>query len=101
MREAGAAVMSGLQVLEPAARIAPEARAVPNEPAGRLNRGAYPTPGLAPVSWRGYYYPDASDEQWNDWRWQFRNRLVTLAQWDRFFPLSEAERAALSEVMRE
>jgi len=93
--------MSGLQVLEPAARIAPEACAVPNEPAVRLNRGAYPAPGLAPVSWRSYYYPDATDEQWNDWRWQFRNRVVTLAQWDRFFPLSAAERDALSEVMRE
>lgn len=74
---------------------------VPNEPGRRLNPGAYPADGLAPLSWRGHYYPDATDEEWDDWRWQFRNRITTLEQWQRFFPLSAEERDPLREVMRE
>ena len=75
--------------------------AVPNEPAIRLNPGAYPKSGLAPVSYRDYYYPHLSDVRWNDWRWQFRNRIATLEQWNRFFPLSVDERRDLRDVMRE
>jgi lysine 2,3-aminomutase len=75
--------------------------AIAAEPATRLNPGAYPTSTLAPVSYRRYYYPDTVDEDWNDWRWQFRNRITTLSQWNRFFPLAAAERDVLRQVMRE
>jgi len=56
---------------------------------------------MAPVSYRGYYYPAVDDDQWNDWRWQFRNRVTTLAELERFFPLSADERAALAEILHE
>jgi lysine 2,3-aminomutase len=71
------------------------------EPAARLNSAAYPRPGLAPVSWRRHYFPDVTDADWNDWRWQFRNRIRTLDDLDSFFPLSNEERGALKVVLRE
>jgi lysine 2,3-aminomutase len=74
---------------------------VPIEPAARLSPQAYPGNGLAPVSYRNYYYPGIANEDWNDWRWQFRNRITTLGQWNAFFPLCADERIALREVMRE
>jgi lysine 2,3-aminomutase len=85
-----------LQVLNDA-----EAAPFPIDPAIRLNPGAYPKSALAPVSYRSYYYPGIANEEWNDWRWQFRNRITTLEQWNAFFPLSADERVALRRVMRE
>jgi len=73
----------------------------PSEPAVHVNRGAYPRAELAPVSYRDYYYPGVRDDQWDDWRWQFRNRVTTLAQLDRFFPLTTGERKALKEILHE
>jgi lysine 2,3-aminomutase len=40
-------------------------------------------------------YPDASVEDWNDWRWQNRNRVRTLADLERMISLSEEEIAAI------
>jgi hypothetical protein len=79
----------------------PDPLGKPNEPAIYVNPGAYPRAGMAPVSFRGYYYPAVEDDQWNDWRWQFRNRVTTLAELERFFPLSADERAALAEILHE
>jgi lysine 2,3-aminomutase len=78
-----------------------EATPVPNEPASHLNAGAYPRPGLAPVSYRDYYFRGVADEEWNDWKWQFRNRVTTLAELEKLFPLAAEEREALREVLRE
>lgn len=72
-----------------------------SEPARNVNPGAYPRPELAPVSYRDYYFPDAEDKDWDDWRWQFRNRITTLAELDRFFPLTCDERAALARLLHE
>jgi len=72
-----------------------------NEPAVHVNQGAYPRAELAPVSYRDYYYPGVRDDEWHDWRWQFRNRVTTLAQLDRFFPLTTDERTALKEILHE
>lgn len=44
---------------------------------------------------RKRFYPDATDRDWNDWRWQSRNRVRTLAQIERIIKLSESEREAL------
>jgi lysine 2,3-aminomutase len=71
------------------------------EPAAHLNGAAYPRPGLAPVSWRQHYFPDVMDADWNDWRWQFRNRIRSLDALDAFLPLSAAARGALKVVLRE
>jgi lysine 2,3-aminomutase len=36
-------------------------------------------------------YPDISDEFWNDWKWQLRNRIETVEDLKKFLPLSEEE----------
>jgi lysine 2,3-aminomutase len=41
------------------------------------------------------FYPDISDRQWNDWRWQVASRIRTLAQLQRFLTLSPQEQMAI------
>jgi lysine 2,3-aminomutase len=81
--------------IDTAAKPRPCAPAVPH------NSGAYPREGLAPVSWRDRYFPGVSDADWNDWKWQFRNRITTLAELDDFFPLADEDRAAVRDVLHE
>jgi lysine 2,3-aminomutase len=45
---------------------------------------------------RRTFYPNVPDRDWNDWRWQARNRLRTLDQLEQVLKLSDDERAALS-----
>jgi lysine 2,3-aminomutase len=40
-------------------------------------------------------YPDATLENWNDWRWQNRSRVRTLAELERMIDLSDEEVAAI------
>lgn len=44
---------------------------------------------------RRRFFPEATDAQWNDWRWQLRNRVRTLAQLEQMLELSDQERWAL------
>jgi lysine 2,3-aminomutase len=40
------------------------------------------------------FWKDVSDENWNDWRWQLRNRITTVEQLEKFLPsLTPEERA--------
>ena len=41
------------------------------------------------------YYPDATIAEWNDWRWQNRNRVRTLADLARMIDLADEEIAAI------
>ena len=41
------------------------------------------------------FYPDATLENWNDWRWQNRNRVRTLADLARMIELSDEESDAI------
>src|ERR1700720_3431469 len=41
------------------------------------------------------FYPGTSAADWNDWHWQFRARIRSLADLSRVFILSEDERAAV------
>lgn len=38
-------------------------------------------------------------ETWNDWKWQFRNRITSIEQLARFIPLSEKEKIRLKLVI--
>ena len=42
------------------------------------------------------FYPGSSPAEWNDWHWQFRARIRSLAELSRIFKLSPDERAAVS-----
>lgn len=43
-------------------------------------------------------WPDATDGQWNDWKWQLRNRIKDLAGLERCFSLTEDEREAVRQL---
>jgi lysine 2,3-aminomutase len=59
---------------------------------GRTPRSTFQT-----RAFRKAFYPAVPDRDWNDWHWQARNRLRTLAQLEQVLVLSEDERAALSQ----
>jgi lysine 2,3-aminomutase len=42
------------------------------------------------------FYPDTTTAEWNDWRWQMRARIRTLAELERVFVLSGSERKAVA-----
>ncbi len=44
------------------------------------------------------YYPDATAADWNDWKWQVRNRIRRLDMVERMMVLTDDERAAV--IMR-
>ena len=46
-------------------------------------------------AFRRRFFPHASIRDWNDWRWQARSRIRTLAELERVFRLSHDERAAI------
>jgi len=41
------------------------------------------------------YWSDASAEQWNDWKWQLKNRVTSLSQLEKRISLSPEERAGV------
>jgi lysine 2,3-aminomutase len=53
---------------------------------------------VGPLSraFRKRYFPEVESAQWNDWRWQARSRIRTLAELERIFVLSDDERDAVT-----
>ncbi|MBM3555045.1 MAG: KamA family radical SAM protein [Alphaproteobacteria bacterium] len=47
-------------------------------------------------AFRKRFFPQAGSGDWNDWRWQARNRVRSLAELARLIKLSEDESAAIS-----
>jgi lysine 2,3-aminomutase len=47
------------------------------------------------TSRRAPAFQDVPDEQWNDWRWQMRNRLNTVEDFEKVLSLTDSERKAL------
>jgi lysine 2,3-aminomutase len=60
------------------------ARALPRFPVNPKTRDFYRT-----------FFPGTSTAEWNDWRWQMRSRIRTLAELERIFALSADERDAV------
>jgi lysine 2,3-aminomutase len=48
-------------------------------------------------TFRKRFYPEVTDRDWNDWRWQSRHRIRTLDHFEKMVKLSDAEREALSQ----
>jgi lysine 2,3-aminomutase len=46
-------------------------------------------------AFRREFFPNAKVSEWNDWRWQNRNRIRTLDQLSRMYRLTEDETAAI------
>ena len=51
--------------------------------------------GRATSLFRRSFYPDATDKEWNDWRWQLRHSIRDLDGMARILDLSDDERSAL------
>src|SRR5438105_15613271 len=41
------------------------------------------------------YWPNVSPELWNDWKWQLKNRVTTLAQLEEHLELTDEERGGV------
>jgi lysine 2,3-aminomutase len=47
-------------------------------------------------AFRRLFFRDVADKQWNDWRWQARNRIRTLDQLEQMLLLSDEEREGIA-----
>jgi len=65
---------------------------------GRLRFKARPSQHITPhiQRFRELYYPEVSDAEWNNWRWQLRNRLRTFSDLSRILELTADEYNALA-----
>jgi lysine 2,3-aminomutase len=64
-----------------------------DEPPSRRKKSTSLLPAQQEVySFRQHYFPNASQENWNDWRWQLRHRITSLKQLEKLFRLSDNER---------
>ena len=74
---------------------------VSNRPAenDRPSSGTAKRPSGNPQTraFRKAFFPEVSDQEWNDWRWQARNRFRSLEQLERILDLSDDERQALQK----
>ncbi|HUR28330.1 MAG TPA: KamA family radical SAM protein, partial [Planctomycetota bacterium] len=50
---------------------------------------------------RAHYYPEVSDTDWNDWRWQFRNRVTSLESLAQHLEVPPEEWQDRAEVLRD
>src|SRR4030043_208190 len=55
------------------------------------------TDGTAIIN-RRRFVNHISEENWGDWKWQFRNRITTVEELAAFIPLSTKEEAQLKLV---
>ena len=46
------------------------------------------------------FFGDVPDQDWNDWRWQFRHRITSITELAGYLPLSLTERLALEPVTK-
>ena len=63
----------------------------------RTIRTKVPRENARTRAFRRAHYPTVKDVDWNDWRWQTRNRIKTIADLERLIQLSGDERQALQE----
>ncbi len=48
-------------------------------------------------AFRKKFYPDVTDRDWNDWRWQSRHRIKSLEPFEKMLQLTGDEREALAQ----
>ncbi|MCK9627390.1 MAG: lysine 2,3-aminomutase [Bacteroidales bacterium] len=51
------------------------------------------------VDRRKVLFPEVSDEQWNDWKWQVKNRIETLEQLKKYIKLTEEEEEGIKKSL--
>jgi len=68
------------------------------EPPGETSATIEEPPSRIGQENRSRFFSHIPEATWNDWRWQFRNRITTVEQISRFIPLSAKEQARLKLV---
>ncbi|MCT4613539.1 MAG: lysine 2,3-aminomutase [Marinifilaceae bacterium] len=48
---------------------------------------------------RKQLFPEVTDEQWNDWKWQVRNRIETLDELKKYISLTKEEEEGVSKSL--
>ena len=76
-----------IQTVEGPPRVARPAATTRRREAGNAQMRAF----------RKRFFPEATESQWNDWRWQSQHRIRKLEQFEQIVNLSEDERGALSQ----
>lgn len=49
---------------------------------------------------REKFFPNVTDEQWNDWKWQVSNRVETLEDLKKYIPLTEEEEEGIKACLK-
>lgn len=66
-----------------------------------INLGVDPASMSADMASRWFqrrFYPEATPQQWADWRWQLRNRIRDLPSLERIFGLTDDERSVVTQI---
>lgn len=51
------------------------------------------------VNNRKLFFPEVTDEQWNDWKWQVKNRIETFDQLKKYIPLTPEEEEGVKKSL--
>ena len=49
---------------------------------------------------RKQLFPDVTDEQWNDWKWQVKNRIETLEELKKYVKLTAEEEEGVKQTLK-
>ncbi|MBR4829426.1 MAG: lysine 2,3-aminomutase [Muribaculaceae bacterium] len=49
---------------------------------------------------RKQLFPDVTDEQWNDWKWQVKNRIETLEELKKYVSLTTEEEEGVKQTLK-
>jgi lysine 2,3-aminomutase len=73
-----------------------------DEPPGRpvIVKNIEDEPPSKTATGRYKLFGNIPDSSWNDWKWQFRNRIVSIDQLSKLVPLSNEEQAQIRTVSR-
>ena len=52
------------------------------------------------ASRRKELFPNVTDEQWNDWTWQVKNRIETLDQLKQYIILTKEEEDGVNKTLQ-
>jgi len=55
---------------------------------------------LMKVNRRSEIFSDATDEQWNSWKWQVKNRIETVEELKKYIPLTKQEEEGIRQCLQ-
>lgn len=49
---------------------------------------------------RSKFFPNVTDQQWNDWKWQVRNRIETVEDLEKYMTLTDEDREGINKCLK-